>query len=173
MLAYVLWHWPSQAAGYVDALIGFHRALAAHPPAGFRGSRVLEVADAPWLPVARALEDWYFVDDFTALGVLNEAAVSGPRRAPHDAAARLAADGTAAVYRRLKEGARAPDRASWFAKPAGMTYVDLAARLPEAELWQRQMILGPAPEFCLLGASPPPEVAAVHLGYTAHLYRGG
>src|SRR5712692_4218477 len=96
MLAYVLWHWCGrevEMTRYLEALTDFHRALAADPPAGFRGSRVVSVESAPWAPVARALEDWYFVDDFAALGALNEAAVAGRRRAPHDGAARLAAGG--------------------------------------------------------------------------------
>ena len=50
--------------------------------------------------------------------------------------------------------------ALWFAKPAGMSYEDLY-RMLQAEVervgesgsvWQRQMVLGPAPEFCWRGA---------------------
>jgi hypothetical protein len=44
--------------------------------------------------------------------------------------------------------------ALWFAKPSGMTYENLYEILqPEVQqvadgLWQRQMTLGPTPEFC-------------------------
>ena len=122
MLAYLFWHWPRtdvEPGRYADALLAFHRALSAAPPPGFRGSRVLEVAGAPWVPGPIALEDWYLVDDFTALGALNEAAISGPRRDPHDGAARMAQGGAGGVYRRVREGlATAPAQASWFGKPA-------------------------------------------------------
>src|SRR5260370_33618978 len=123
LLAYALWHWRSpgvEMTRYLEALAAFHRALSAEPPAGFRGSRVLSVDGAPWAPVASALEDWYFVDDFAALGALNEAAVAGRRRAPHDGAARLAAGGMGGVYRNLASGSRAADKATWRSKAAGV-----------------------------------------------------
>lgn len=163
MLAYVFWHWPLpavEADRYAEALVAFHRSLDAAPPAGLRGSRVFLVEGAPWVPAERAFEDWYFLDDFAALGALNEAAVSGVRRDPHDAAARLAAGGAGGVYRRLSTRAGAIDRTSWLAKPAGTGYAEFLARLSGGELWQRQMVLGPAPEFCLLGAAPPAGVDA-------------
>ncbi len=159
MLAYLFWHWPRPEVDpgqYADLLLAFHRALSASPPPGYRGSRVLEIAGAPWVPVPAALEDWYFVDDFSALGALNEAAVSGQRRDPHDGAARLALGGAGGVYRRLREGpAAAPSVVTWFGKPAAIGYPEFLAQVVPAELWQRQLVLGPAPEFCLLGAIPP------------------
>src|SRR5512145_570811 len=114
MLAYVFWHWPRpehDRARYVDALVSFHRALEADPPAGFRGSRVQEVTGAPWIPTERALEDWYLVDDFAALGALEQAAISGRRLEPHDRAARLALGGAGGLYGRLREGTGAPTSA--------------------------------------------------------------
>ena len=151
MLAYVFWHWPAAGvdpARYAEALTAFHRTLGAAPPPGMRGSRVFAVEAAPWIAAPSGFEDWYFVDDFTALGALNEAAVSGPRREPHDAAARLVAGGAGGVYRQVSPGSGAVDRATWLYKPAGVSYDDFLARLPPAEIWQRQMVLGPAPEFC-------------------------
>jgi hypothetical protein len=155
MLAYVFWHWPApgvDAARYTGALVAFHRSLASTPPAGMHGSRVYEVEAAPWLPVTRAYEDWYLVDGFAALGVLNEAAVTGARREPHEAAARLAGGGHGGVYRLLAP-ASGPglDRTTWCSKPAGVPYAEFVAKLPAGETWQRQMVLGPAPEFCLVG----------------------
>jgi hypothetical protein len=167
MIAYVFWHWPRSDVDpgrYADALVAFHRALGASPPPGYLGSRVLEVVGAPWVTAPTALEDWYFLTDFAALGALDEAAVSGPRRTPHDGAARLAAGGAGAVYRRLREGPpHPPARVAWFGKPEGMQYPELLARLPLVELWQRQLVLGPAPEFCLFGASPEPIARATEL----------
>ncbi len=155
MLAYVFWHWPApevDAARYAETLVAFHRVLASVPSPGLRGSRVYEVQGAPWVPVPRAFEDWYLLDDFTALGALNEAAVSGARREPHDSAARLAAGGHGGVYRMLAPALRRPSpTTTWCSKPAGVPYAEFLSKLPLAETWQRQMVLGPAPEFCLVG----------------------
>jgi hypothetical protein len=157
MLAYLFWHWPApgqDADLYVERLLAFHRALRFAPPAGFHGSRVLAIEGTPWTPGLQAFEDWYLVGDFAALGALNEAAVTASRQAPHDAVARLAGGGAGGLYRRRATGAAAIERAAWFAKPAGEPYAAFLARLPAAEAWQRQMVLGPAPEFCLLGPAP-------------------
>ncbi len=48
-----------------------------------------------------------------------------------------------------------------------MSYPDLLARLPAAEVWQRQLVLGPAPEFCVLGAAPPAGLSANTLAVRA------
>jgi len=107
---------------------------------------------------------------------VNDAAVSGPRKAPHDAVARLAADGTAGLYL-LQSGAplAAPRTAAWFGKPSGMRYAELFALLDPivsgagAGLWMRQMVLGPTPEFCLRSDQPvtlPPPIAALQLELT-------
>jgi hypothetical protein len=159
MLAYLFWHWPRPEVDpgrYSDALLAFHRALSSAAPPGYRGSRVLEVVGAPWVPGPVAFEDWYFVDDFAALGALNDAAVSGQRRDPHDGAARMALGGAGGIYKRVREGPPGVlVRTSWFGKPQGTSYSTFLARIPPAELWQRQLVLGPAPEFCLVGADPP------------------
>src|SRR5258708_29081377 len=103
-----------------------------------------------------AYEDWYPVQDFTALGLLNEAAVSASRTAPHDAAAAVVAGGTAGVYG-LRSGniLSNPQFAYWFNKPEGMSYRELDAQLApvveqtQSALWIWQMTQGPALEFCL------------------------
>jgi len=175
MLAYVFWHWPRadiNPGRYADALLAFHHALAAMPPRGYHGSRVLEVSGAPWLPVPRALEDWYLVEDFTALGALNEAAVSGQRRDPHDGAARMMLGGAGGLYRRIREGMAAPEPVVWFGKPVHLGYSEFLARVRPAELWQRQLVLGPGPEFCLSGGTAPegavePSVVKTRLLHTS------
>ena len=157
MLAYVFWHWPApglEPDRYVEGLLAFHRALRAAPPAGFHGSRVLAVEGALWAQGAPAFEDWYLVDDFAALGALNDAAITAVRQAPHDAVAKLAAGGAGGIYRRLASGAAGVDRVTWCAKPAGEPYSSFLGRLPAGEVWQRQMVLGPTPEFCLFGSTP-------------------
>jgi hypothetical protein len=41
----------------------------------------------------------------------------------------------------------------------------------QASLWRRQLVLGPAPEYCLLAREVPPGVAATRLpaGWTARV----
>ena len=167
MLAYVFWHWRRPtvpAADYEARQRGFHAALAAAPPPGFEGSFSVALSGAPWAAAgADAYEDWYLVRDFAALGSLNDAAVTATRAAPHDAAAAVAADGTAGIYR-LRQGAvlREPRYAHWFAKPDGESYGrffdEMAPRVAEASgaLWTRQMTLGPGYEFCLHAAERVP-----------------
>lgn len=145
-LAYVFWHRPSDAVPrpvYEARLGAFHAAIGV-PSAWFR------VGALPWMPGDEdGYEDWYLVEDFAALGALNERAVSGSRRAPHDAAAAGAAWGTAGVYA-LKRGEPRLDDvryAAWRGKPAGTAYEAFEARLPGMAVWQRQMVLGPTPEY--------------------------
>ena len=166
MLAYVFWHWRNPAissSDYEARQRVFHAALALAPPPGFARSFSVALAGAPWAAQgAEAYEDWYLVRDSAALDVLNEAAVTASRSGPHDAAAAVAAGGTAGLYRcRLGAPSSAPRSAQWFDKPAGMRYDELFALLSPlcrgesgAALWSRQMVLGPSPEFCLQAAAP-------------------
>ena len=165
MLAYVFWHWRRadvSAAPYETLQRRFHAALAAAPPPGFLRSRSLAIMGAPWAADGgEAYEDWYLVEGSAGLDPLNVAAVSASRQAPHDAAAAAAGGGTAGLYL-LRSGSAGeiPGTATWFAKPAGLSYGDLFAmlepmvRTESAALWGRQMVLGPTPEFCLHTARP-------------------
>jgi len=165
LLAYVFWHWKQAevtTTDYENRQRAFHAALAAAPSSGFLGSFSVSLAHAPWAAGGGdAYEDWYLVYDFGALGLLNEAAVSASRAAPHDAAAAVAAGGTGGLYG-LQHGAalRQPQYAHWFGKPEGMPYSALFAQLApvveqvQGALWMRQMVLGPAREFCLHTAVP-------------------
>jgi hypothetical protein len=144
VLAYVFWHTASpagDAAAYEEALARFQRALLDAVPSGFLGCSSHAVVDAPWLR-GPGYEDWYLVEDWTALGELNAAAVAAARKGEHDAAARLAGEGWAGVWR-LVRGAAEP--------PAGVHWQAAAPEDDAAPYWQRQMTLGPAPEFCILG----------------------
>jgi hypothetical protein len=160
VLAYVFWHAPAPGTtrpDYETGLAAFHAALAADSPPGFSGSAAARLDAAPWPGGLVRYEDWYLVEDWAALGALNEAAVAGARRAPHDVAAAMAGEGSAGVYAPVR-AAPVPPRephAAWLAKPAGMRHADLLAALGGGPVWQRQMTLGPAPEFCLLGMEPP------------------
>jgi hypothetical protein len=177
MLAYVFWHWrrPDVPAASYEALQRrFHAALGAAPPAGFLHSRSLAIAGAPWAGGGNdAYEDWYLLEGSAALDPLNAAAVSASRQAPHDAAAAVAGGGTAGLYLlRLGSADQAPHAATWFAKPAGLSYAAMFATLEPlvrtegAALWGRQMTLGPALEFCLHASRPvalPAPLVAVAL----------
>ena len=177
MLAYVFWHWRRSDVDvdtYESVQRRFHDALAGEPSAGFRGSFSHALTGAPWANAGGgAYEDWYLVDDSAALDPLNTAAVTHARQAPHDAAAALAANGTAGLYRlRLGTLERSPAVAHWFAKPAAMTYPQFLASMEGAvessrgALFMRQMTLGPTKECVLLAPAPatlPPGIEALTL----------
>jgi len=180
MLTYLFWHRPSDStavAEYEREHLAFHRSLARTPPVGMRGSVATRMAEIPWLGGAGGgYEDWYLLADFTALGVLNEAAVGRGHRTSHDRVARRFGTGAGGLYC-LVEGepqtaaaqvAQAP-LAIWIARPPGSTQRELGELLGDgmdpghASLWRRQLVLGPAPEFCLLAGEPPPGVAPARL----------
>jgi len=143
VLAYVFWHRPAGAGGaaYEARLAAFHRALG-------RTSAALWRPALPWLAGAGpGYEDWYLVADWAALGQLNLAAVSGARSAPHDAVAALAREGQAGVYAPLHGGEPVAGDVTWLAKPPGTSYADFHEELGKRPAWQRQMTLGPAPEY--------------------------
>jgi hypothetical protein len=142
-LAYVFWHWV-RPGGEVAA---YEHALTAFQ---------------------RALLD------SAPLDPLNDAAVSAACRAAHDVAAGAAAGGTAGLYRlRQGEVQTAEVRcATWFSKPAGMSYEALDACLAEctdgtpSQCWSRFMTLGPTPEMCVLApaaVSLPAEFDAINV----------
>lgn len=170
MLAYIFWHWPRPGVAsddYVARQLAFHEALAARGPAALEASYIWRVTGAPWTPTSVAYEDWYLLENSAGLDALNAAAVSDSLREVHDAAAGLAAGGMAALYtpsgpRVGEEPALDGSVALWFNKPEAMRYGALYQRLRPrlSHLWTRMMVLGPSPEFLLLGDSVqgiPPE----------------
>jgi hypothetical protein len=189
MLAYLSWHRPAagvRQADYEHALERFHRSLSHQPPSGFRGSVALRLGELPWLAAApegdpsgpAGYEDWYLIDDWAALGVLEQAAVGRGHATSHEAIAARAAQSTASVYR-LLEGSAGPGGtalSTWIAHEPGRDRPTLAALLGDGidprrgALWRRCLGLGPAPEYCLLADEPPPGVASSRLpaGWLAH-----
>jgi hypothetical protein len=170
VLAYVFWHRPAAGVAqdsYERALEHFHRSLAHRPPSGYQGSAALRLSELPWLaPLegreeAPGYEDWYLVDDWSAVGVLEEAAVSRGHQTAHDAAAARTGSAAGAIYR-LIEGCPRLDteHAVWVKHKPGHKPPSLGALLgdgmaPERDgLWRRCMVLGPAPEHCLLAGEP-------------------
>jgi hypothetical protein len=183
VLAYVFWHRPRDPAAtesYEQAQIAFHHSLSRSRPVGMCGSASFRVAEIPWLAAdisgaqdggtggegASGYEDWYLLEDYTALGVLNEAAVGHGHRTLHDEAARRFGAGAGGLYG-LIEGERVHGEkdtgllgdaslAVWVSRPVGSTRRALDELLGDgmdprhASLWRRQLVFGPAPEFCLL-----------------------
>jgi hypothetical protein len=202
VLAYLFWHRPRDASAieaYEEAQICFHRSLARSPPVGLLGSATFRVPQLPWLsepaepaqePAAAApaaYEDWYLVEDYAALGVLNEAAVGRGHRTAHEGVARRSGGGSGGLYG-LLEGDRAviarrksllgdTPLAIWVGRSGDSRRPALGELLGDgmdprhASLWRRQLVLGPAPEFCLLAREMPPGVAPTRLpdGWTARI----
>jgi hypothetical protein len=161
-LAYVFWHSPaSPSQAYQADLLAFHASLARTPPARYVRSETFGLAGASWLTgAAESYEDWYLVTDWEAVGALNRDAVGTAHVASHDRVAHRAGTGAGAIYG-LHAGTDSPRHrvGTWFAKPPGWSYdrlTDAAAGMLDAggSLWRRQLVLGPAPEFCLRTPTP-------------------
>jgi hypothetical protein len=182
VLAYLLWHRQAEGvrpAAYEQAVEHFHRSLRARPPEGFAGSVCYRTQELPWLGGPGGYEDWYLVEDFAALGVLGEAALAHGHRTAHDEAARRAGRSAGGLYHLLEGVAplaaeecvavwveRLPGAVAPFAEMLG-DGMDPA----RAALLRRQLVLGPAPEYCVLAAEPPAGVAPTRLprGWRAHV----
>ncbi len=165
MLAYTFWHHPREetaVAAYESYLTTFQDGLQNAALVEFRGCFSFRVAGLPWINNAgKAYEDWYLLNGWAALDRLNSAAVAGEQKVPHDRAASAAAGGAGGVYQ-LRAGADAmavSTTAHWFSKPEGMQYAELDDMFrpllgTSCALWQRQMVLGPGLEFCLISPGP-------------------
>jgi hypothetical protein len=196
MLAYVFWHRPLEdtaVEAYERDQVAFHRSLAHAPPAGFQSSAVFRVATGPnglpWFE-GPGYEDWYFVEDYTALGVLNTAAVSHGHRSVHDRVAHHFGGGAGGLYGLIEghppiaPGAFDEESvAIWVGRSPGVPRRALGELLGDgmdsrhASLWRRQLVFGPAPEFCLLSGDRsklglPAGVAPTRLpkGWTASVF---
>jgi hypothetical protein len=163
MLEYVLWHQPADgvdAARYEATLTAFHDALRRSPPRGFVHSRSYRLENATWLPSATGYEDWYDVVDYASLGLLNEAAVAARLRPAHDDAASLTGYGSAGLYELVRSASPelpALTACLWLTKPAGRNHDAFRGEVQSqfgasVDFHQRQMTLGPAPEFCVAGS---------------------
>ena len=89
-------------------------------------------------------EDWYLVDGWKELGELNATAVDAAHKAPHDAAAHRVRSGWGGVYKLVNGHAEGP--------PDGTRWSH--SRPQAGVVWQRQMVLGPAPEYCAADGDP-------------------
>lgn len=172
-LAYVFWHPPGSGQKvdvYERALCDFHRSLASTPVEGLWASRVARIAQCPWLPEG-GYEDWYLVRTFADLEVLNNAAVDATRKVAHDGIATRSGQGAGALYGlTVGTASPAPTWVTWLTKPRGTPYEEFydallaraapgAVSLPDSlGVWRRQLVLGPAPEFCVTSAEPIEEL---------------
>ena len=132
MLAYVFWHRPAEDVDredYETRLRAFHQTVDA-------SSACFAVDRLPWKDLD-GYEDWYLVEHWAALGVLNATAVN----AEHDAAAAGSAAGWGGVYALVRGAAEVPAGGRWSHDD------DVSAETS----WRRQLVLGPAPQFCVSG----------------------
>jgi len=181
VLAYIAWHRPApgvDTSAYELAISHFHSSLAHQPPSGFGGSVAFRARQLPWLTGPRAdpqpeggYEDWYLLDSWSAIGVLEEASVSHGHLRAHDEVASRAGVSTGAIYR-FSEGYARPAEARlsvWVTRPPGHEHPSIEALLGDgmdpatAGLWRRCIGLGPAPEYCLLATEPSAGVSETRL----------
>lgn len=154
MLAYVFWHRPGDAVDldeYEEGLRAFHAALDSCSRS-FRLERLPFGTDGGY-------EDWYLAETWAALGGLNERAVDARHRAPHDRVAAGTARGWGGVYALIRGKAQIPTGTAWFEKPPGEPTAEFLAARSEETIWRRQLVLGPAPEFCAAAVATPARVA--------------
>jgi hypothetical protein len=147
MLAYLFWHRPRIALArdaYEEPLVEFHRSLGS---AGIQ-TAVFRLEQMPFAPYG-GYEDWYLVADWAALGVLRDTATRGVHAARHEALAELTGEGWAGVYSLLRGAPRVPAGTRWVQKRREEPAEVLLDREGAQSAWRRELVLGPAAEFCL------------------------
>jgi hypothetical protein len=168
MIAYIFWHRPYrhvERVRYEEALLRFHARLARTASPGFIGSGTYRIDGAPWLGDQPGYEDWCLLESSAALDPLNAAAVAGATQAPHDHVAAQMEIGHGGLYAHFDGDAALPGdtTAIWLTRPRGIDWraalAPFRARYPDATLWRRQMVLGPAREFVVV-VPPGRDVAA-------------
>lgn len=167
MIAYVFWHQKLEhvrADEYEQALVDFQEMLLKADIPGYLGAVVSKIEGAHWMSYDKSgYEDWYFLSGSEVLDKLNHMAVSGDRKDPHSSASRLAVNMHAGVYHLWKSETHYSDAewSVWFEKPPTMLYEqmyeEMCRFLPncDGDLWRRQMVLGPTPEYCLMSPTKP------------------
>jgi hypothetical protein len=165
-LAYVFWHWPRPEVpidAYEAKIRSFLRSLNSAKPPGLIEGLSFRADALPWSPQGLNLyEDWYVVESFAALETLNEAAVGGDSRGPHDSIAKDYMKGAGAIFRTISGSLplRESLQATWIEKPTGLSYQSYYDGLAKVvgsrrtDLWRRQMVLGPSPQFCVHSEEP-------------------
>ena len=119
------------------------------------------ISAIPWLDDRAGYEDWNLVEASWALDPLNRFAVTGPMEAAHGRIAGLMDVGHGGLYQLVLGDGRLPDRSRvcWLSRPRGVpdhgaVLEDICGRAGAAtSCWRRQMVLGPAPEFAIVGGA--------------------
>lgn len=163
MIAYLFWHVPFSnipSSGYEAALLAFHADIAGAPPPSLVASGAFHISAVPWLDGRRGYEDWYLVTSSAGLDVLNRAAVKPDRWDVHAELASKMDFGCGGLYYHLHGDERAftGSRTIWLRRPRGIRYeqplLDSIERSKGfLSCWRRQMVLGPADEFAIVGTS--------------------
>ncbi len=158
MLAYIFWHRPYgrvDQARYEAAIVRFQSDLKAAKPPGFVSAASFQIEPVAWLGGQPGYEDWYLLEGAWAIDPLNAFAISGHVQAPHDDVAALMEDGHGGLYAHAGgETVTAPQSTvHWLTRPRGIQWQPaldaVRAHCPQANIWRRQMVLGPASEFAV------------------------
>lgn len=161
MIAYLFWHAAPDGAAiaeYEKTVVRFGGALADARIPGLLGNASYAIGRTPWLGEP-GYEDWAWLEGSWALDALNERAVTGAMKAPHDAVAQATKHGGfGAVYYLVAGEHRilADSKVLWLSRPRGIAWRDIMPAITESAgaqvaVWRRQMVLGPAAEFALIG----------------------
>ena len=158
MIAYVFWHRPFAHVDrevYESALARFQSDLPRHQPPGLIAAASFRIEPVPWLSDMPGYEDWYLVEGSWALDPLNAFAIAGSMQQPHDSVAALADESHGGLYAHAGGGPSLASQSAvhWLARPRGIQWQDalapVRAKHPQANIWRRQMVLGPAWEFAV------------------------
>lgn len=161
MLAYVFWHAVPDGVHieeYEKALLQFGDALANSKSPGLLANASYAIGHTPWLGEP-GYEDWTWLEGSWALDPLNERAVAGAMEQPHGAVARMTKHGGfGALYYLVAGEHRIPadSKVFWLSRPRGVNWREIMPAILQSAncnvaVWRRQMVLGPATEFAVIG----------------------
>lgn len=159
--AYVFWHRPFadiDKGAYESALTAFHRDLVKRTCNGFHGSATYRISETPWLDGIPGYEDWSFVTSSASFDPLNKMAVAPDMWDVHADISSKTDIGHGGVYYHIFGDAdpKALTRTAWLKRPRGIRYEASIKKIADqvmgpVSVWRKQMVLGPAFEFALLG----------------------
>jgi len=158
MLAYLFWHRPYARVDrrrYEAAIERFQSDLKAAKPPGFVDAASFAIEPVAWLGGLPGYEDWYLLEGAWAIDPLNGFAIAGHVQAPHDDVAALMEEGHGGLYADTGGATvfAAQSTVHWLTRPRGIQWQPaldaVRAHCPRANIWRRQMVLGPAPEFAV------------------------
>lgn len=161
MFAYVFWHAKPanmDAAKYEMALLRFGGALRGMKISGLLGNVSYSIDFAPWLDEP-GYEDWVWVENLSVFETLNVQAVSGPMEGPHAGISQMTKHGGFGAFYYLIEGKHqvlGDSKVFWVSRPRGIRWAEavpaiLQSANRDVSVWRRFMVLGPAPEFAIVG----------------------